>query len=157
MNYSEEKALSKLAALCSQREHCTAELDDKMKRWGLDEDARERVVDYLTSHQFVDEERYCRAFINDKVKYNKWGRRKIEQALWMKHISNDISTPILDAVPDEDYLRVLRPLLKAKWPTIKAKTDYERSMKLINFAMGRGFEIRLIRQCIDEAEDIEEF
>lgn len=156
MDISEEKTLSKLAALCSKKECCTADLNDKMRNRGLDSEARQRIIDYLVSHQFVDDSRYCRAFVNDKVKYNKWGRRKIEQALWLKHIPSDISTPILDAVPDEDYLRTLRPMLKAKWATIKASTDYERSMKLINYAMGRGYEIRLIRQCIDEAEDIEE-
>jgi regulatory protein len=156
MIISEEKALSKLAGLCSKKELCTGDLDDKMRKWGLDDDARQRNIDYLVEHQFVDNSRFCRAFVNDKVKYNKWGRRKIEQALWTKQIPSDVSEPILDAVPDEDYLAALRPLLKAKWPTIKAKNDYERSMKLIKFAMGRGFEIRLIRQCIDEAEDIEE-
>lgn len=156
MPYSEEQALSKLAALCSRGEHCTGELDEKMRRWGLDEEARRRNIDYLVAHQFVDDARYCRAFVGDKVRYDKWGRRKIEQALWQKHVPSDVSGPILDDVPDDDYLAALRPLLKAKWPTIKATTDYERSMKLIKFAMGRGFELRLIRQCIDEAADVAE-
>ncbi len=154
MIITEEKALANLAALCSKGEHCTGELDDKMRKWGLDDEARKRVLEYLTERQFVDNTRFCRSYVNDKVKYDKWGRRKIEQALWLKHIASDISGPILDEVPDEDYLTALRPLLKAKYPTIKAKTDYERSMKLIKFAMGRGFELRLIRQCIDEADDI---
>ncbi|MBP7768012.1 MAG: RecX family transcriptional regulator [Prevotella sp.] len=154
MIYTEEKALSNLAALCSRGEHCAGELDEKMRRWGLDEGARRRVLDYLRSHQFVDDARYCRSFVNDKVKYDRWGRRKIEQALWAKHIDPQVSASALDAVDDEDYLTALRPLLKAKWPTIKAKSDYERSMKLINYAMGRGFELRLIRKCIDEMGEI---
>lgn len=154
MEITEEKARASLAALCSKGEHCTGELTEKMRKWNIPEEARLRIIDYLVRHRFIDDSRFCRAFINDKVKYDKWGRHKIEQALWMKHISSDISRPILDAVPDEDYLQVLRPMLKAKWRTIKAATDYERSMKLIKYAMGRGFEIRLIRQCIDNADDI---
>ena len=47
-------------------------------------------------------------------------------------------------------LAVLRPLLAGKYRTIKADNDYERSMKLIRFAMGRGFTMELIRKCIDE-------
>ena len=156
MVYTEEKALSNLAALCSRGEHCTGELDEKMRRWGLDEGARRRVLDYLTSHQFVDDARFCRSYVNDKVKYDRWGRRKIEQALWAKRISEDISAQVLDDVDDEDYLTALRPLLKTKWPTIKAKSDYERSMKLIKYAMSRGFEMRLIRQCIDEMGDVDD-
>ena len=81
MTISEEKALSKLATMCSKREYSTGDLDEKMRAWGLDEEARQRNIDYLVAHQFVDNSRFCRAFVNDKVKYNKWGRRKIEQAL----------------------------------------------------------------------------
>ena len=135
----EAKALSTLAALCAKAEYCTGDMDDKMRRWGLDEEARQRVIDYLVSHQYVDNERYCRAFVNDKVKYNHWGRNKIAQALWQKR------------VPEEDYIEVLRPMLKAKWPTIKADTDYERSMKLIRFAMGRGFELDTIKKALPES------
>lgn len=120
-------------------------------RWGLDEEARQRVIDYLVSHQYVDNERYCRAFVNDKVKYNHWGRNKIAQALWQKRVPEDIATAVLDEVPEEDYLDVLRPMLKAKWPTIKADTDYERSMKLIRFAMGRGFELDTIKKALPES------
>ena len=43
---------------------------------------------------------------------------------------------------------MLRPLLKAKWPTITAASDYERSMKLIRFAMGRGFDLDLIKKAL---------
>jgi regulatory protein len=156
MIYTEEKALSSLAALCSRGEHCTGELDEKMRRWGLDEEARGRVLEYLRSHQFVDDARFCRSFVNDKVKYDRWGRRKIEQALWAKRIGDDVSGPVLDAIDDDDYLTALRPLLKAKWPTIKAGSDYERSMKLIKYAMGRGFEMRLIRRCIDEMGEVDD-
>lgn len=152
---TEDKARQSLASLCARSEHCSGEMDEKMRKWGLPEDARRRVINYLKEHQFIDDERYCRAFVNDKIKYNGWGRRKIEQALWAKQIASDISSPILDEVPDADYLDVLRPLLKTKWPTINAKSDYERSMKLIKFAMGRGFELHLIRQCIDEAADFD--
>lgn len=156
MILSEEKALSRLAALCSKGEHCTGEMDEKMRRWGLEEDARQRNIAWLVEHKFVDNARFCRAYVSDKVHYDRWGRRKIEQALWGKHIEPDVMSAALDAVPEDDWLAALRPLLKAKYPTIKAETDYERSMKLIKFAMGRGFDMDLIRRCIDDPDFIED-
>lgn len=148
-----EKALSKLAALCAKAEYCIGDMDDKMRKWGLDEETRNKNIEYLVSHKYIDNARYCRAFINDKITYNHWGRRKIEQALWMKHIPEDISAPILDEIPDEKYIEVLKPLLAAKWPTIKADSDYERSMKLIKFAMGRGFSVDIIKKVINDVTD----
>ncbi|MCR5078239.1 MAG: RecX family transcriptional regulator [Prevotella sp.] len=145
----EPQALKKLADLCAKGEHCSGELLEKMRRWGLPEDAQARILEKLTSLHYVDDARYTEFFVHDKIRYNKWGRRKIEQALWMKKIDGSISSVVLDAVPEEEYLEVLRPLLQSKYRTIKAESDYERSMKLIKFAVGRGFTIDLIRKCID--------
>lgn len=150
---TEEQALSRLAAMCAKAEYCTADIDGKMRRWGLGDDARQRNIDWLVENHYVDDARYCRAFINDKIDYNHWGRRKIEQALWMKHIPEDVSRPLLDEVPEERYCDILRPLLKAKWPSIKADTDYERSMKLMRFAVGRGFSIEDIKRCMPELSE----
>lgn len=146
----ESQALKKLADLCAKGEHCSGEMLEKMRKWGLSEDAQARIMEKLTTMKYIDDTRYTEFFVHDKIRYNRWGRRKIEQALWQKRVDSSISTPVLDAVEDEEYLEVLRPLLASKYPTIKAESDYERSMKLIKFAMGRGFTIDLIRKCIDE-------
>lgn len=148
-----EQAFKKLAALCSKSEHCSGEMLSKMRLWGMDEEAQAEVMVLLVANKFIDDERYCRFFVNDKIKYNKWGRRKIEQALWQKQMNGDIAQKILDEIDDSEYLSVLKPLLKNKERSIKASNDYERKMKLMKFAVGRGFTIDLIRQCLDGIDD----
>lgn len=150
---TEERALERLAALCARSEHCTSEVADKCRRWGLTPDATQRVIDYLLDHQFVDDERWTEAFIEDKIKFNAWGRRKIEQALWQKHIDKSLYQPILDAVPDEEYEQQLFPLMQAKWKNISAETERERAQKLIRWALQRGFSFSIIRHCIDMMEE----
>lgn len=150
---TEAQALKKLGDLCAKTEHCSGEIMEKMYKMGLPEDAKTRIMEKLTKYSYVDDERFTNAYVYDKIRYNKWGRRKIEQALWAKRIDNKIANLVLDAVPDEEYLSVLRPLLKSKYPTIKAETDYERSVKLIKYALGKGFTFNLIKQCIDAAVD----
>jgi regulatory protein len=39
-------------------------------------------------------------------------------------------------------------LIAAKRRTVKADSDYELNCKLIRFAMGRGFDMDIIRKCI---------
>ena len=150
---TEAQALKKFIVLCAKTEHCSGEIMEKMYKMGLPEDAKTRIMEKLTKYSYVDDERFTNAYVYDKIRYNKWGRRKIEQALWAKRIDNKIANLVLDAVPDEEYLSVLRPLLKSKYPTIKAETDYERSVKLIKYALGKGFTFDLIKQCIDAAVD----
>lgn len=154
---SENDAYLTLAALCAQAEHCQHEMLEKMRRWELPEEEQARVMQRLISERYVDDERYARAFVKDKVRYNKWGRRKVEQALWQKHIDEDIRQRVLDEVDDEEYLSVLRPLLKQKRKSTKANSDYELNQKLVRFAISRGFTYDIIRQCLDvNEEDFEE-
>ena len=153
---TEQEAYLKLTALCAQAEHCQYEMLEKMRRWGVDDEAQARVMQRLVSERYVDDERFCRAFVNDKIRYNKWGRRKVEQALWLKHIDDDISQRVLDEVDDALYLDILRPMLRQKRRSIKAASDYELNMKLIKFALSRGFGMDIIRQCM-EVEDEDQF
>ena len=150
---TEQEAYLTLTALCAQAEHCQWEMLEKMRRWEIPEEAQARVMQRLVKEKYVDDERYAEAFVKDKVRYNKWGRRKVDQGLWQKHIDADIRKRVLDEVNDDEYLSVLRPLLKQKRKTTKANSDYELNQKLMRFALGRGFTFDIIRQCIDVEEE----
>ena len=150
---TEDQAFQKLSALCARAEHCSHEMAEKMRKWDMADDAVARVMERLTKERYVDDERYCRFFVRDKIRYNKWGRRKVEQALYMKRIPGDIAARVLDEVAPDVYADILRPLLAAKRKTTKAASDYELNGKLTRFALGRGFTPDVIRRCLDWQED----
>ena len=150
---TEQEAYLQLAALCAQAEHCEQEMRDKMRRWKLDETVQNRIIDRLIKERYVDDERYARAFVKDKIRYNKWGRRKVQQALWKKRIDADIQQRVLDGIDEKEYVDILRPLLKQKRKTTKAENDYELNRKLVRFALSRGFDFSIIRQCMDVEEE----
>lgn len=152
---TEQEAYLQLAAICAQAEHCEQEMRDKMKRWELDETVQNRIIDRLTKERYIDNERYARAFVKDKIRYNKWGRRKVQQALWMKRIDTSLQQQVLDEIDEKEYLDVLRPLLKQKRKSVKAQSDYELNQKLVRFALGRGFTFDIIRQCLDVDEEMD--
>ena len=149
---TEQQVLARLTAECAKAEHCTGEMLEKMRRWGVDDDVQARVMAYLIKGKYVDDERFCRLFVRDKIRFNGWGRRKVELALYQKRIDKVVSGPILDAIDDSEYINVLRPLIRSKRKSIKAANEYERNQKLMKFALSRGFEWNIIRQCIDGAE-----
>ena len=154
---TEQGAYLQLAQLCARSEHCQHEMLEKMRRWGMTDETQARVMQRLVSERYVDDERYARAFVRDKIRYNKWGRRKVEQALWMKRIDDDIRERVLGEVDDDEYISVLRPLLKQKRRSTKAQSDYELNQKLVKFALSRGFTFDIIRQCMDgDIDDMED-
>ena len=154
---TEQGAYLQLAQLCARSEHCQHELTEKMRRWGMSNEAQARVMARLVGERYVDDERYARAFVRDKIRYNKWGRRKVEQGLWAKRIDDDIRERVLGEVGDDEYLSVLRPLLQQKRRSVKADSDYELNQKLVKFALSRGFTYDIIRQCISgDIDDVDE-
>lgn len=151
-----KEALARLSAYCSVAERCRADVEEKLFRWGLDSDAVESIVLALEKDRFLDEKRYCCAFIRDKYLFARWGKVKIGQALRAKHIASDVYAPLLDEVVEEsDYLSGLRALLASKRRSIRAANTREMEGKLIRFALGRGFEMDDIRRCMDISEENE--
>ena len=137
---TEQEALQKLSALCARAEHSSGEMLEKMRRWQLSEDARERV--------------FARLFVREKIRFDRWGRRKIEQALYQKGVASDISRRVLNEVDDEAYMAELKKLIAAKRRSVQAESDYEMRAKLTKYALGRGFDYNVIRQCIDGADEL---
>lgn len=146
---TQEQIISKLTAVCARAEHCKDDMLRRMQRWQVDEATQREVISYLVKEKYIDEERYARFFINDKIKYNRWGRRKVEQALYFKHIPREVYEPLLDDVANEDFESVLLPLLQNKEKNLKYANDYEKRMKLLRFAMQRGFSYEQADKCIN--------
>ena len=154
---TEQEAYQRLASLCARAEHCEQDLLDKMRRWGLADSQQALVMGRLVEGRYVDNRRYAEAFVRDKMRYSKWGPRKIEQALWQKRIDDDIIGEALDAIDPDEYTAILKPILQQKRRTTTAKSPYELQKKLVRYALGRGFTFEQIRRCLnlDECEDCE--
>ena len=152
---TEAEALKKVSAYCSAAEHCRAEIVEKMQRWGLPYAAVDRIADQMEEEKYIDEERYCRAFINDKLRFEKWGKMKITQALQLKKIPSAKYWQALNEIDADEYLGILSKLLASKRKSVHAATDYELNGKLVRFALSRGFEMDNIRRCIDVPEENE--
>lgn len=149
---TKEQVLYKLTSLCARAEYCQHDMLEKMRKWEVNSVDQADIMEYLLREKYVDEERYARHFISDKIRFNKWGRRKVEQALYMKRIPESIYRPILDEQCDEDYEDILMPLLRNKLRTVKGKNSYDIRNKIIRFALSRGFETDLVLKAVDKLQ-----
>ena len=156
-NITETEALNKVAAYCSAAEHCRAEISEKLQRWGLPYDAINRILKRLVDEKYIDEERFCRAFVNDKYRFAKWGKVKIAQALQLKKVPYNTCRQFLNEIDEEEYLSILDRLLTAKRKSIHAENEYELNGKLKRFALSRGFEMKDSRHCIQLSDENDDF
>lgn len=143
-------AYDKAAVLCSRSEKCTSEIQEKLKLFGLSVEESEPVIKKLVDEKYIDDERFARAFVKDKFRFNHWGKQKIEYMLRAKKINQEILALAFEEIEDEGYADELLKLLTDKVKTIKAKDEYDKRNKLMRFAMGRGFESGKIYATLKE-------
>ena len=148
-----KEALLRMSSYCASAERCRSEIQNKLEKRELSQDDIDYVLSFLQKENFLNEERYARAYVNDKYKFSKWGKRKIAQGLYLKGISQEDIFTGLASIDEELYFDNLQSILKVKKRTIKAATDYELNQKLARFAMGRGFEYSDIVRFLSHLED----
>lgn len=140
--------LHRAAADCTAAERCIQDVEKKLSAAGLPPDAAERIVARLVQEKFIDESRYIRSFVNDKLRFNKWGRVKIAYELRRKHLPENVCAEALTVIDEEEYRALLLSLLKEKKKTIRGKDNRDVFGKLLRFGVGRGFETSEVAACL---------
>ena len=143
-----EDALSFSATLCSVSEQCSSDIKRKIEKFELNSEEETLLVKKLKKDGFLNEERYVRAFVNDRFKYNKWGKIKITYLLKQKGIESSVIYECLESIEDDVYFNTLFDLIKHKQKGTKGKDKSDIRNKLYRFAAGRGFESKLIISCL---------
>ena len=136
----QQSAYLKATTICSRGETCTFDIKEKLKKWELSEDDSMAVISLLKKEKYLDDERFARAYVKDKFRFNQWGRTKIAYMLHSKKISREIQEVAFEEIDEEVYSEKLVKLLADKEKTIRAKDKLDKRNKLMRFAMGRGFE-----------------
>lgn len=131
----------------------------KLVAWELPDDAIKRIIDRLKKEKYLDDSRFTRSFINDKLRFNKWGKTKIIFELKKLNIPSSIYDPVLDELAGDEFEKQLMHILSVKVKSVKAKNNYDKKTKLIRFALGRGFSMDLSIKCVDKllGGDYEEY
>lgn len=146
-------ALAQMMSLCSSREYCRADIVAKLENKKLQEKDIDKIITQLEKEKFIDEERYARAFANDKFRYNDWGKIKISSQLKAKHIPDRHIMVAMEGIEEREYLEKIQKLLTAKRKTIKAKNQYDLYGKLFRYGQSKGFESELLYRFINSPEE----
>lgn len=148
---TEAQAKSRISAYCSKTERCEYDVRKKLQAWELDDAEISRIITLLRSENFLNENRYVLSYVKDKMRFNKWGQRKISFELKKKHIPENLIQAAFDELSGETgFEESLMTLLQSKLKSVKATNDYERKLKLFRFAAGRGFRTDAIKQCLNK-------
>ena len=147
MTESEGKTLAE--RYCSGAEHCCQEVRAMLERHKVESADINRILQHLIAENYIDESRYARALVHDKVRFAKWGRAKIAQALWQKRIPQDIADEALSSIDEDEYMTALRDVVTSRFRTVKGADEYERKMKTMKTVCTRGYEPSLVLKVLN--------
>ena len=143
-----DEALIRLEDLCARSEQCVEEIRRRLYMWQICRNDAEKIVKSLVQRRFVDDTRYAAAFVRDKYRFARWGRLKIEMALRQKRIDSTIIADAIAGIDDDEYRDALMHIIAAKAKTMDEPYTYENRMRLMRFALSRGFESSLVAIAI---------
>ena len=141
--------LNKAAAYCAAAEHCRSEVQTKLQQWGASAGQAEDMLDQLEEQGFISETRYCEAFVNDKIRFQGWGKEKIRMSLKQKRLPSSLIEEALDAFPQEEYEERLQTIIARKAASLSESDPYLRQAKLARFLASRGFSYSDIASALD--------
>lgn len=148
--------LDRARRYCAAAEQCEDAVRQKLVTWGASPTESDAIVATLYSEQYLDDERYARAYCESKILHQHWGRQKVLYQLRLKHLPRAAVDNGMAAVSDEEYFRVLTEVAQKKLQELTASADVADPsdlpsllrQKLTAFLVSRGFLISEINQVL---------
>ena len=139
-----KKALNKCMLICSQREYCINDIEEKLLKWGVLENNWQKVIKYLVTEKYIDHSRYVPAFVNDKFTYNHWGKIKIRHHLKQKKINELTIDEFINIIDSETYKQVIQDEINKKKHSVNGKNNFEKNQKIARYLISKGFEPNMV-------------
>jgi regulatory protein len=146
------QAIIKAQMSCAYQERCQQEMRDKLYEWGLHSNEVENIIADLISTNFLNEERFAKAFAGGKFRIKKWGKVKIKIELKKRKISDYCIRKGLAEIDDIEYIKTLKDILSKKLKENTKGKIQIRNYKAAQYAQSRGFEGDLIWDIIKQED-----
>jgi regulatory protein len=148
--YTLAEALRKMERYCAYQERCHQEVSEKLKGMHMIPAAIDTIIAHLVENDFLNEERFSRAYARGKFQVKKWGRNRIERELKLRHISRFNIRAALSEIADDDYTETLHALALKRLGQLKERHPLKRKRKLADYLLYRGWEPELVYEKVNE-------
>ena len=102
------------------------------------------IVVHLIEHNFLNEERFAKAYVRGKFRFKAWGRRRLTFELKKKDVSKVNINQGLAEISDEEYTEFFNDLTEKRVGLIKESNVYKKRKKFIDYFLYRGWESHLV-------------
>ncbi|MBK6830412.1 MAG: RecX family transcriptional regulator [Flavobacteriales bacterium] len=148
---SSSPAVVKARAYCARQERAQQEVRDKLYGWGEHRTQVEAIIAQLIGEGFLNEARFAEHFAVSKFRQKGWGRRKIEQALRLKQVSEPCIALGLKSIEDDEYKKALARAVVKRWERVKEDDAFIKRQKVLRYFIGRGYAVEQVEKALSNA------
>ncbi|HRV55924.1 MAG TPA: regulatory protein RecX [Mangrovimonas sp.] len=148
--YTVDEAQKAMEIFCAYQERCHYEVRKKLREMRMIPQAIDHILTQLIESNYLNEERFAKAFARGKFRIKHWGKNRILRELKFREISKYNIESALKEIPQQDYLDALDALAKKKMDSILERSVLKKKKKLVDYLLYRGWEPHLVYDKVNE-------
>jgi regulatory protein len=147
---TKEQALQKLKQYCAYQERSHAEVKQKLWDLGVKRAEHDEIISSLIEEDYLNEERFAKAFAGGKFRMKDWGRKKIYYALKEKQVSEYNIKKAMKEIDEATYQETIKELAEKKYALLKGEQYLVRKKKTIDYLLQKGYESELVTAVVNK-------
>lgn len=144
------EAQLKLEYYCSYQERCHQEVVQKCYDLGMKTHETDHIVVHLLQHNFLNEERFARAFARGKHRIKLWGKNRVVNELKQRQISAPNIKAALSEISETEYHDTFDKLSERHWNSLTERNSQKKNKKFCDYLLRRGWESNLVYAKLKE-------
>lgn len=138
--YDLDIARNTIKKFCAYQERSQKQVRDRLKKMGLIDDAVDLLISECIQENYLNEERFAKAFVRGKHNIKGWGRKRLELELKRQEVSEYCMRKAMQELEDDAYDDKLESLALKKWNESKGANAFAKGKKVVDFLLRRGYE-----------------
>ena len=149
-SYTVEEAKKKLENYCAYQERCHQDVRQKLQSMHMIPEAIEQTMGHLIKHNYLNEERFSKAYVRGKLRQKYWGKNRLTLELKKRDVSKHNIKSALDEINEQEYNDIFEKLVEKRINQLKEPNKLKRKKKLVDYLLYRGWESFLVYNKVNE-------
>lgn len=140
MGYTLDEVRSKMEHYCAYQERCHQEVAQKLKSFAISQQEKDEIIVALIQTNYLNEERFARAFVRGKHSQKKWGKIRLKSELKKREITTYLIEKAFQEIDETQYEETLHQLSEKIWEFTSELNVLKKRKKCADFLLRKGYE-----------------
>ena len=148
--YTVGDAQKKLENYCAYQERCHQEVRQKLQDMHMIPEAIDQIIGHLIQHNYLNEERFSKAYVIGKLRQKHWGKNRLTLELKKRDVSKNNINAALAEIDEQEYNEIFETLVEKRMDQLKEPNKLKLKKKLVEYLLYRGWESFLVYDKANE-------